>query len=176
LKFVATPISGAFVVEPELIEDERGGFARSFCQHEFEALGLDSAVAQCNISFNRRRGTLRGMHFQADPHAEAKLVRCTRGAAWDVLVDLRPHSVTRLQWFAVELSADNRKALFIPRGFAHGFQTLTDDTEIFYQMSEFYCPEAAQGLRWNDPLLAIEWPNMSPILSARDAAYPLLKG
>lgn len=175
MKFVATPIAGTFVVEPELIEDDRGGFARSFCQREFEALGLDGAVAQCNISFNRRRGTLRGLHFQIDSHAEAKLVRCTRGAAWDVLVDLRPGSVTRLRWFAVELTAENRKALFVPRGFAHGFQTLTDDTEIFYQMSEFYCPEAARGLRWNDPLLAITWPNMFPILSPRDATYPLLE-
>lgn len=176
MRFVAVPIAGAFVVESEPLDDDRGSFARSFCQREFKKNGLDAVVAQCNISFNRYRGTLRGLHFQIKPHEEAKLVRCTRGAVWDVIVDLREESVTKHRWFAIELTAENRRALYIPRGFAHGFQTLVDDTEIFYQMSEFYHPEFSRGLRWNDPGLGITWPDMSPILSPRDASYPLLEG
>jgi dTDP-4-dehydrorhamnose 3,5-epimerase len=173
VKFAETPLAGAFVVEIEPLKDERGLFARSFCRKEFEAHGLDPAVAQCNVSHNVRRGTLRGLHYQAPPHEEAKLVRCTRGAIWDVIVDLREASKTRLQWFAAELSADNHRALYVPRGFAHGFQTLADDSEVFYQMSEFYRPDGARGIRWNDPSIGIRWPLAEPILSARDRDLPL---
>ena len=175
MKFVPTPFDGAFVVEPELLEDERGSFARSFCQEEFRAHGLDPVVAQCNISFNKRRGVLRGLHYQVKPHEEAKLVRCTRGAIWDVIVDLREGAPTRYQWFATELTADNRRALYIPPGFAHGFQTLADDSEVFYQMSAFYHPESARGVRWNDPVIGISWPLADPIVSPRDRSYPLLE-
>jgi dTDP-4-dehydrorhamnose 3,5-epimerase len=174
LKFLSTPLAGAYLVELEPIEDERGFFARSFCQNEFRALGLDPVVAQCNVSFNRRRGTLRGLHYQAEPYAEAKLVRCTRGAIWDVIVDLRRSSPTARQWFAVELTAENRWSLYVPAGFAHGFQTLVDDTEVFYQMSEFYHPEAAYGIRWDDPALAIPWPIKDAVVSPRDRAFPRL--
>ena len=174
MKFRPTPLAGAFVVEPERIEDERGFFARSFCESEFRARGLNPAVAQCNLSWNRRKGTLRGLHFQAKPHEEAKLVRCTRGAIWDVLVDLRDGSPTKLRWHAVELSADNRLGLYIPEGFAHGFQTLQDDSEVLYQMAESYHPELARGVLWNDPRLAIAWPLAEPILSERDRSYPPL--
>ena len=175
MKFVPTPFEGAFVVEPELLEDERGSFARSFCQEEFRAHGLDPVIAQCNISFNKRRGVLRGLHYQVKPHEEAKLVRCTRGAIWDVIVDLREGAPTRYRWFATELTADNRRALYIPRGFAHGFQTLADNSEVFYQMSEFYHPESARGVRWNDPIIGIAWPLADPVVSPRDRSYPLLE-
>jgi dTDP-4-dehydrorhamnose 3,5-epimerase len=171
VRIVATDLPGAKVVELETIEDERGFFARSYCAREFEAEGLEHCVAQCNVSYNRRRGTLRGMHFQRTPHAEAKLVRCTRGAIYDVIIDLRPESATFRRWVAAELTADNRLALYVPRGFAHGFQTLTDDSEVFYQMSEFYVPDAASGVRWNDPAFAVAWPIANPILSPRDASY-----
>jgi len=174
LKFVPTPLAGAFVVELEPIEDERGFFARSFCQNEFRARGLDPVVAQCNVSLNRSRGTLRGLHYQAPPHEEAKLVRCTRGAIWDVIVDLREGLPTRWKSFSTELTADNRRALYVPRGFAHGFQTLADDSEVLYQISEFYHPESSRGLRWDDPALGIRWPLPEPVVSARDRAYPLL--
>jgi len=174
LKFVSTPLDGAYLVRPELIEDERGFFARSFCAEEFGAQGLARAVSQCNISWNRKRGTLRGLHYQARPHAEAKIVRCTRGSIWDVIVDLRPHSATRHRWHAVELNADNRLALYVPEDFAHGFQTLADDTEVLYQMSESHHPDSARGLRWDDPRLKIAWPLPNPILSERDRSYPLL--
>jgi dTDP-4-dehydrorhamnose 3,5-epimerase len=170
--FGATPLAGAVVVDLERREDERGFFARSFCRREFEAHGLDPDVLQCNVSFNRRRGTLRGLHWQEAPHGEAKLVRVTRGALWDVIVDLRPDSPTYCRWFGVELTSDNRRALFIPSGFAHGFQTLGDDVEVFYQMSAFYVPEAQRGVRWNDPAFGIEWPILPPFLSERDATYP----
>ena len=169
-----TQLDGAFVVEPEPVRDDRGFFARSFCQNEFRARGLDPAVAQCNISFNSRRGTLRGLHFQVKPHEEAKLVRCTRGAIWDVIVDLREVSPTRYQWFSVDLSADNHRALYVPPGFAHGFQTLVDDSEVLYLMSEFYHPESARGLRWDDPAFGISWPYADPVISSRDRSYPLL--
>jgi dTDP-4-dehydrorhamnose 3,5-epimerase len=174
LKFLATPLAGAYVIELEPIEDERGHFARSFCQNDFRAHGLDPVVAQCNVSFNRRRGTLRGLHYQAEPHAEAKLVRCTRGAVWDVIVDLRKHSPTLRQWFAAELTAANCRSLYVPDGFAHGFQTLVDDTEVLYQMSEFYHPESARGVRWDDKSLAIQWPVKAAIISPRDRMYPSL--
>ncbi|MFQ5545347.1 MAG: dTDP-4-dehydrorhamnose 3,5-epimerase family protein, partial [Acidiferrobacterales bacterium] len=135
--FTETQLKGAFVIEPELIEDERGSFARTFCRHEFEAHGLNSNLVQCNISFNKKKGTLRGMHYQASPHEEAKLVRCTRGAIYDVIIDLRPHSPTFKQWVAVDLTWDNRKIIYVPEGFAHGFQTLEDNSEILYHMSQF---------------------------------------
>ena len=174
MKFLPTPLAGAYLIELEQLDDERGFFARSFCQNEFKAHGLDPVVAQCNVSFNRRRGTLRGLHYQAAPHAEAKLVRCTRGAVWDVIVDLRKGSLTVRQWHAAELTAENRRALYVPAGFAHGFQTLADDTEVLYQMSEFYHPESARGVRWDDPALGIDWPVPDPILSNRDRSYALL--
>jgi dTDP-4-dehydrorhamnose 3,5-epimerase len=174
LKFLPTPLAGAYVVELERIEDERGFFARSFCQDEFRKQGLKAAIAQCNVSWNRKRGTLRGLHYQAAPHEEAKVVRCTRGAVWDVIVDLRKGSPTRLRWHAQELNADNRLALYVPEGFAHGFQTLADDSEVLYQMSESYHPDLARGLRWDDPRLGIRWPLPEPTLSERDRSYALL--
>ena len=174
MKITATPLAGAFVVTPELIEDDRGFFARSFCQNEFRALDLDPVVAQCNISFNNKRGTLRGMHYQIAPNEEAKLVRCTRGAIWDAIVDVRERSVTKYRWFALELNAENRIGLYIPAGFAHGFQTLTDDSEVLYQMSEFYHADSAHGLRWDDPKIGISWPLGNPVMSPRDRAYALL--
>ena len=170
--FGSTTLPGATVVELERREDERGFFARSFCQREFEAQGLESCVAQCNVSFNRRRGTLRGLHWQTAPHGETKLVRVTRGVLWDVIVDLRPDSPAYCRWFGVELSAENRRALYIPQGVAHGFQTLVDDVEVFYQMSTFYVPDAQRGARWDDPVFGIEWPIRPPFLSDRDAACP----
>jgi dTDP-4-dehydrorhamnose 3,5-epimerase len=171
MRFVETPLQGAYIVEPERFEDERGFFARTWCQREFAAHGLDSDLVQCNISFNHQKGTLRGMHFQVPPHAEAKLVRCTNGGIYDVIVDLRPASESYLQWMAVELTAENRKALYIPKGFAHGFQTLAEATEIFYQMSEFYAPDYARGFRWNDPLFKIDWPEAITVISGRDQGY-----
>jgi dTDP-4-dehydrorhamnose 3,5-epimerase len=165
-------LADAYLVVPERREDERGWFARTWCEREASALGLNARVVQCNVSFNRHRGTLRGLHYQAAPCAEAKLVRCTRGAIHDVIVDLRLASRSYLQHIAVVLTADNRHALYVPEGFAHGFQTLADDTEVVYQMSEFYAPEHARGIRWNDPAFGIRWPQDDPILSARDRAYP----
>ena len=172
--FSELPLHGALLIEPERREDERGFFARTFCADEFSARGLVPAVAQCNVSFNRRRGTLRGLHYQRAPHAEVKLVRCTRGAVYDVIVDIRPGSPTFGRWRAVELSAENRAMLYIPEGFAHGFQTLCDDTELFYQMSTAYVPHAAAGIRWDDPELAIEWPADARAISAGDLALPTL--
>ena len=160
------------MIEAEKHEDERGFFARSFCQREFEAHGLNPNVAQCNISFNKRKGTLRGMHFQAAPFAEAKLVRCTAGSIYDVIVDLRKGSRSFKEHFATELSAANRKMLYIPEEFAHGFQTLEDNTEVFYQMSQVYSAEHARGVRWNDPAFGIQWPEAQRIINERDRNYP----
>jgi len=170
--FSPTPISGAVVIEPERQEDERGFFARSFCADEFATHGLNPRVVQCSISFNQKRGTLRGLHFQRAPRPEVKLVRCTAGALHDVIVDLRPHSSTFRQHLAVELSADNRKLLYVPEGCAHGFQTLDDCTEVSYQMSETFDPNAGGGIRWNDPTLAIAWPLEVTSISERDRAWP----
>jgi len=170
--FAETKLKGVFVIEPERIEDERGFFACSWARNEFEQRNLNPQLVQCNISFNPKRGTLRGMHYQEAPYQETKLVRCTRGAIIDVAVDLRVGSPTRHQWVSVELTSDNRYMFYIPEGFAHGYQTLVDDTEIFYQMSEYYHPESARGLRWNDPLLSIEWPFTPNIIAKRDANYP----
>lgn len=168
-----TKFKGAFIIELEKLEDERGFFARTWCQKEFEEHGLNPRMVQCDISFNKYRGTLRGMHYQAPPHEEAKLVRCTKGAICDVIIDLRPGSSTLKQWFAVTLTEENHKMLYIPEGFAHGFQTLEEDTEVFYQMSEFYVSECAKGVRWNDPAFGIEWPTVSArIISAKDRQYP----
>jgi len=172
LIFTETKLRGAFLIELEKHADERGFFARTFCQEAFEAHGLNSRVVQCNVSFNRRKGTLRGMHFQIAPFAEAKLVRCTSGSIHDVIIDLRPVSPTFKQHFAVELSAGNRKMLYIPEEFAHGFQTLKDDTEVFYQMSQSYSAEHARGVRWNDPAFGIDWPAGVRTIIERDQNYP----
>ena len=174
MRFGNTPLKGALVVELDLIEDERGFFARSFCVDEFNRHGLNSVVAQCNVSFNRKVGTLRGLHFQIEPHQEAKLVRCTSGAIFDVIVDLREHSPTRFQWFGSELTSSNRTSLFVPAGFAHGFQTLVDDAEVVYQMAEAYHPASARGFRWDDPQLGIRWPLANPIMSEQDRGLPLV--
>jgi dTDP-4-dehydrorhamnose 3,5-epimerase len=173
LKFHKTPLAGAYLIELELVEDSRGFFARSFCVDEFARHGLDATVKQCNVSFNKVAGTLRGLHYQIAPHEEAKLVRCTMGAIYDVILDLRRESETRGRWFQIELTAENRKALFIPKGFAHGFQTLSGNSEVLYQMSESYHPECARGVRWDDPAFEIRWPLADPILSDRDRTYPL---
>jgi len=169
--FKETKLKGAFIIEPERLEDERGFFARTWCQREFEAHGLNPRLVQCNISFNKKKGTLRGMHYQIAPYEETKLVRCTMGAIFDVIIALRPDSPTFKQWVAVELTAENRRMLSIPEGFAHGFQTLEDNTEVFYQMSEFYHPECARGVRWNDPAFGTEWPLSDPILSDKDRSF-----
>jgi dTDP-4-dehydrorhamnose 3,5-epimerase len=174
VKFEATPLPGACVIVVERIEDERGYFARSFCAEEFTARGLNPTVAQTNLSYNRHKGTLRGLHFQAAPHAEAKLVRCIAGSVFDVIVDLRPASPAYRRWFAVELSAAAGSMLYVPEGCAHGFQTLQDDCEMQYQMSTAYQAEAQRGVRWDDPTLAIPWPIHPPVVSARDAALPML--
>lgn len=170
--FTETKLAGAFVIELERRSDQRGFFARTYCQQEFEAHGLNTQVVQCNVSFNKRKGTLRGMHYQAAPFAEAKLVRCTSGSIYDVIIDLRPASATFKQHFAVELSAENRRMLYIPEEFAHGFQTLQDDTEVFYQMAQRYSAEHARGLRWNDPAFGIAWPEGQRIIIDRDGNYP----
>jgi dTDP-4-dehydrorhamnose 3,5-epimerase len=174
--FQETKLKGAFVIEPERIEDERGFFARTFCEKEFAAHGLVTRFVQCNISFNASRGTLRGMHYQTAPHEEVKLVRCTLGALFDVIVDIRRDSPTFGHWTSVELTSDNRKALYIPKGFAHGFQTLADNTEVFYQMSEFYHPESARGFRWDDDNIHIQWPMQPLSISSSDTSRPSIEG
>jgi dTDP-4-dehydrorhamnose 3,5-epimerase len=169
--FTETILRGAFLIELERYEDERGFFARSYCQKEFAAHGIEPLVAQCNIASNRQRGTLRGMHWRALPNSEAKLVRVIQGAILDVIVDLRPESPTYLKHVAVELTEENQSALYVPVMFAHGFQTLTDNAVLFYQMSDFYDPTADRGARWNDPAFGIEWPIDNPILHPRDRGY-----
>jgi dTDP-4-dehydrorhamnose 3,5-epimerase len=170
--FIPTNLEGAFVIEIQKLTDERGFFARTFCQREFHDHGVNIQVAQCNLSYNRAKGTLRGMHFQVFPHEEAKLVSCTQGAIHDVIVDIRPDSPTYRQHFAIELTAEANNALYVPEGFAHGFLTLVPDTYVFYQMSEFYAPGSARGFRWNDPAFDIEWPAEIKMISDRDAQYP----
>lgn len=171
--FNPTPLRGAFVVDIERRADGRGFFARSFCQDEFRKHGLNPFVAQCNISFNDKRGTLRGMHYQAEPYQEDKLVRCTQGVIWDVIIDLRKESPSFKSFFGVELSATSRNALYVPKGFAHGFQTLTNEAEVLYMMSERYHPDSARGVRWDDDAFRIDWPIPNPILSDRDRSFPL---
>ena len=170
--FNETPIAGAYVIDVERREDDRGFFARTFCEDEMRAHGLNPRVVQCNVSWNRKRGTLRGMHYQAAPHEETKIVRCPRGAIWDVIADLRPESKTYRQWTAVELTGDNARALYIPHGVAHGFITLTDDAEVHYLMGEAFVPDASRGIAWNDPAFGIEWPMEPVVISERDRGYP----
>jgi dTDP-4-dehydrorhamnose 3,5-epimerase len=172
VRFIETPLPGAFVIELEPHADERGCFARTFCAREFAERGLASAFAQCSTSWNRRAGTLRGMHWQAAPHAEAKLVRCTAGAIFDAIVDLRAGSPTRGRWFGCELSAEGRRMLYVPEGFAHGFQALRDASEVFYQISAPYAPEASRGFRFDDPAVAIRWPLAPSVVSKRDRELP----
>ena len=167
--FAETELEGAFVIEPEKKEDERGFFARTWCREEFLARGLNPCLAQCSVSYNKRKGTLRGMHYQAAPHEEAKLVRCTRGAVYDVILDLRLASPTFKRWVALDLTATNHRMVYVPEGFAHGFQTLEDDTEVFYQISEFYYPEFTRGVRWNDTAFDIQWALDVSIVSQKDA-------
>ena len=170
--FTETALSGAFIIDPEKIADSRGFFARTWCQREFERHGISFRPVQCNVSYNKTRGVLRGMHYQSAPHQEAKLIWCCKGAIHDVIIDLRPASPTITQHTSVVLSAENRRMLYIPEGLAHGFQTLEPETEIFYQMSEFYAPEYARGVRWNDPAFGIQWPNADRLISDRDQSYP----
>ena len=172
MKFLETPLPGAYLIEPEIVVDERGFFTRTWCAEEFRLHGLNSNLAQCSLSSNGRRGTLRGMHYQAEPYAEAKLVRCCAGAIYDVALDLRPLSLTYLKWFAAELTAANHRMLYVPEGVAHGFQTLAEASEVFYQISPAYRTEYARGVRWNDQRFGIDWPIRDPILSPRDRAFP----
>ena len=173
MKYIDTKLSGIVIIEPERLEDTRGFFARTWDEKEAMDRGLKLTTVQCNISFNTRTGTLRGMHYQEKPHEEAKIVRCTRGALYDVALDIRRDSPTYRQWVAVELTADNHRSLYIPEGFAHGFQTLENNTEAFYQMGEYFHPKSARSVRFDDPAFAIEWPKVSErIMSEKDASYP----
>jgi dTDP-4-dehydrorhamnose 3,5-epimerase len=174
MRIEPTNIPGVHVIEPEPASDERGAFARAFCRETFEQAGLNPEIVQCNVSYNKRAGTLRGMHYQRAPHGETKVVRVTRGAIYDVAVDLRAESDTYCQWHAERLTAENGRALYIPRGCAHGFQTLVDGTEVFYMMGAAYVPEAAAGVRWDDPALSIDWPLPVSAISDRDASYEAL--
>jgi dTDP-4-dehydrorhamnose 3,5-epimerase len=174
MKFTPTSLAGVWLVELELREDERGFLARTYCDHEFAAHGLNACWPQCNLTLTLQRGMIRGMHFQRDPKPEIKLVRCAAGAIYDVLVDVRRNSPTFGNWEGFELTGANRRQLYVPGGIAHGFQCLTDNCEVFYMMSEFYAPELAAGLRWNDPQVGIRWPIENPTLSERDRGLPLL--
>ena len=172
MNFQPAPLPGAYVIEPEKFRDERGFFCYSFDRAKFEKLGLPMQIVQSNISYNLKKGTLRGMHFQVEPMAQPKLVRCTAGAIYDVIIDLRPDSATRRKWFGADLSADNHRALYIPAGFAHGFQTLADGAEVLYDMFAQYAAETARGVRYNDPAFAIRWPLDVSVISERDRTYP----
>jgi dTDP-4-dehydrorhamnose 3,5-epimerase len=172
MKFEETKLQGAFLVHIEPKHDDRGFFSRSFCQREFAEHGLNTSIAQANISWNDKAGTLRGMHFQYPPAAETKFIRCTRGALFDVIIDLRPESPTFGEHIGVELSADNHAALYVPERFGHGFMTLEDNTEAFYQVGEFYTPAEEGGIRWNDPTLGISWPRTPDVLSDKDKSWP----
>ncbi|MEO6599634.1 MAG: dTDP-4-dehydrorhamnose 3,5-epimerase [Polyangiaceae bacterium] len=172
MRFVESELPGAYLIDLEPHIDERGFFARSYCAREFAEHGLPENFPQCNLSRNRRKGTLRGMHYDAPPSAESKLVRCVSGAVYDVIIDLRPESATRLKWTGAELSAANGRALFVPAGFAHGFLTLSDDCDVFYQMGDYFRAGAGRGLRWNDPTFGVVWPSAPLIMSERDASYP----
>jgi len=176
ITFRETKLKGAFVIEPEKFEDDRGFLARSFSQREFENHGLNARMVECNISFSSKRHTVRGMHFQNPPHAQAKLIRCTKGSIYDVIVDLRPKSSTFKQWIGEELTVENRRLLYVPEGFAHGFQTLEENTEVFYQISNFYAPGSEGGVRWNDPAFGIMWPATDGVtINERDRNYPDFK-
>ena len=170
--FNETELKGAYVIDLERFEDKRGFFSRSWCKEEFKKHGLNDRLIQCNISFNKKAGTLRGMHFQIHPYEEAKLVRCTMGSIFDVIIDLRKNSPSYKKYLGITMTSENRKMLYVPEGFAHGFLTLEDKTEIFYQMSEFYAPECARGYRWNDPAFGIKWPQNVSVISERDRDYP----
>jgi dTDP-4-dehydrorhamnose 3,5-epimerase len=172
VRFHKTSLEGVFEVQLEMIRDDRGFFARCWCQKEFEANNLNSALVQCSVSFSAKGGTLRGMHYQAEPHAEAKVVRCTSGSIYDVVLDLRPGSPTYKRWIGLALTAANRNMVYVPKGCAHGFLTLEDETEVFYQMSEFFSSDAAHGVRWDDPAFGIVWPRMVQVISERDRTYP----
>lgn len=172
MKFLETPLKGAYLIEIEPHQDERGFFARTFCKEEFTKHDLKDDFLQCNVSFNHRRGTVRGMHYQVKPFEETKLIRCTRGAIYDVIIDLRQTSDTYLRWYAIELNENNGRMLYVPEGFAHGFQTLEDNTEVFYQMSEFYHPDCAFGVRWDDSAFGIRWPLTNYIMNDKDRNYP----
>jgi len=173
--FRETALPGAFLIETEAAEDQRGSFARTFCWREFEALGLSMNIVQSSLSVNTRRGTLRGMHYQVEPAAEVKLVHCVRGSLYDVIIDLRPESATYCRWAGVELNADGRCLLYVPQGFAHGFQTLEEDTAVYYQISEYYAPQYARGVRWNDPAFGIKWPLSDPLIAEKDRLLPDFK-
>ena len=170
--FTLTPLQGVYLIDLEKRGDDRGFFARAFCKHEFEQHGLETNLVQLNNSLSRVRGTLRGMHYQLPPHAETKLVRCIRGAFWDVALDLRSNSPSFGKWFGAELSAENRRMMYLPKGCAHGFITLTEDTEAFYMVDAFYAPQTERGVRWNDPKFAIQWPAKPVIMSDKDQVYP----
>lgn len=172
MKFIETKLQGVFEIHVEPMADERGLFARTWCKKEFESHGLESALVQCSISFNKKKGTLRGMHYQAAPFEETKLVRCAQGAVYDVVLDLRPQSSTFKEWIAVTLEAARRNAVYVPKGCAHGFLTLTDDAEVFYQMTEVYDAASSRGVRWNDPAFGISWPGNIEVISERDRTYP----
>jgi dTDP-4-dehydrorhamnose 3,5-epimerase len=172
VKFTETKLKGAFIIDPDFLRDERGFFARTWCRHEAEACDLRPDWVQCNVSFNEKKGTLRGMHFQGAPFEEVKLVRCSRGAIHDVVIDLRRESATFAQWTGAELTAENHRMIYVPKGFAHGFLTLQDQSEVFYQMSEFYAPAYAGGVRWNDPAFGIEWPIGVSVMTDKDRTFP----
>ena len=171
--FIETNIPGVFIMDIEPIADDRGFFARTFCKREFEARGLETNFVQCSISYNKKRGTLRGLHYQISPYEETKIVSCIKGSIYDVVLDLRSDSDTLRQWVAVELNDKNQRLLYIPKGCAHGFQTMEDATEVYYQISEFYHPESARGLRWDDRAFGIEWPGEADNISPRDLTFPL---
>lgn len=174
--FEKTPLKDAWVISLNRLGDDRGYFARAFCRKEFEERGIDPAIVQCNTSFNKDEGTLRGMHYQVDPMPETKMVRCTSGALYDVIVDMRPNSPTYLQHFGIELTPEKGKMLFVPGNFAHGFLTLKPDTQAFYMVGGYYTPECERGLRYNDPAFGIEWPAPIRVISDKDASWPLLNG
>ena len=175
--FSETPLLGAFVIDLEMLVDERGFFARAWCENEFREHGLETRVVQCNMSYNQEAGTLRGLHFQRPPQSETKVIRCTRGAIWDVIVDLREDSPTYREWFGIELTAENRRMLYVPEHFAHGYITLVPETETFYQVSEFYSPGYEGGIRWNDSAIGIQWPEVDVrVISDKDASHPDFTG
>lgn len=175
MKITETKLKGAFIIQLDKIEDDRGYFARTFCRNEFEKLGLDPQLAQCNVSYSPKKATMRGMHYQMPPHAETKVVRCTRGAIYDAIVDLRPDSPTFLQWTGAELTPDNGKMMYVPKGFAHGVLTLEPETMVFYQTSDFYAPKSCGGVNFNDPRVGVQWPIKVEIVSKPDQNWPLVE-